>query len=816
MGSSSDVFLARAALRQHFSRIQRAIRDAYQGNSPNVMITCDEFAILAAEAVAEAASMNVHALREAAAMLFTKKLDASGSGVVSVRQVNSLLSFGYAEAAGVPKPVGREHFVDAPRRVRDTARLYGNPGLLVSPGRGTLPKSASQPRMKPVALKPLAVTTRAFPSPDSLQDAMLPHQPPVTSEFSHMQPAARPEGASGSRRAGPPSLGMNGLGETTRPARPSPPQQQFHVPNDDFGEIPEEASSSSSDEDYEDDFDDFQPWGEVDAIHHQHQRTVHHQQQQWDHIPPPISHSPAALQPPQPLAAEAQPRGMRASESLPALPMAAAKPRKKRGPSVASIMRHLSARVHKCPRELRELYEGLEKTEDGQVDASALVAALSTLCNSVHSVGLLAFTDRALSRLVNKFDFGSAGKVMIRDFATALVRGKLPNKRHRLPSPTRARSPQLGDTKRAGGKERIASGGAGGDIDADPASSARPGQSDAAEDAHVQEGSARVSSIHRAARVVKIAPSVATKKRAQPSARPQPAGSRAAMADVALHVQGKDARAAALLIASIRQKSEDTDGLVTRRQFNEVLYELGIVHCIDDETNVLFDSLDADGSGTIHIKELEAATSTLVDPESVSHLESLLQDGSTMETSIASMRDKLSSQASRVVDLFKQWDKNGDGMISQSEFMRAMPYLGLQDCLPIEVASLFNAFDPDGSGEISFRELHRMLGRAPSKKRAEPKIKKDATPKMSDLLLDVTTLRRDIKQDVLRMNLQVELQELIIAKRSKEAERKQAGASKPTANLHAMQGWDLDDDGFQYPEGSGIVAGSDRMWKTKK
>ena len=109
-----------------------------------------------------------------------------------------------------------------------------------------------------------------------------------------------------------------------------------------------------------------------------------------------------------------------------------------------------------------------------------------------------------------------------------------------------------------------------------------------------------------------------------------------------------------------------------------------------------------------------------------------------------------------------------------------------------------------------------MLGRAPSKKRAEPKIKKDATPKMSDLLLDVTTLRRDIKQDVLRMNLQVELQELIIAKRSKEAERKQAGASKPTANLHAMQGWDLDDDGFQYPEGSGIVAGSDRMWKTKK
>ena len=202
MGSSSDVFLARAALRQHFSRIQRAVRDAYQGTSLNVMVSCDEFAILAAEAVAEAASMNVHALREAAAMLFRKKLDASGSGVVSLRQVNSLLSFGYAEAAGVPNPVGHKHFADAPPRVRDTARLYGNPGVLASPGRSALSKSASQPRMKPVALKPLAVTTRAFPPPppDSLQDATLPNQPPMAGQGAGAD-AARPARGQRARHA---------------------------------------------------------------------------------------------------------------------------------------------------------------------------------------------------------------------------------------------------------------------------------------------------------------------------------------------------------------------------------------------------------------------------------------------------------------------------------------------------------------------------------------------------------------------------------------------------------------------------------------
>ena len=31
-GSSSDMYLARAALRQHFSKIQRAMRDAYSTN----------------------------------------------------------------------------------------------------------------------------------------------------------------------------------------------------------------------------------------------------------------------------------------------------------------------------------------------------------------------------------------------------------------------------------------------------------------------------------------------------------------------------------------------------------------------------------------------------------------------------------------------------------------------------------------------------------------------------------------------------------------------------------------------------------------
>ena len=52
-----------------------------------------------------------------------------------------------------------------------------------------------------------------------------------------------------------------------------------------------------------------------------------------------------------------------------------------------------------------------------------------------------------------------------------------------------------------------------------------------------------------------------------------------------------------------------------------------------------------------------------------------------------------------MVDLFKKWDRDGDGSISKAEFRRAMPMLGLTGHTPQEVDALFATFDPDGSGE---------------------------------------------------------------------------------------------------------------------
>ena len=69
----------------------------------------------------------------------------------------------------------------------------------------------------------------------------------------------------------------------------------------------------------------------------------------------------------------------------------------------------------------------------------------------------------------------------------------------------------------------------------------------------------------------------------------------------------------------------------------------------------------------------------------------------------------------RVIDLFREWDSDGDGKISKKEFRRAMPMLGFD--VPVEdIDKLFNENDPDGSGEMEFKELKRML--APRRGRA--------------------------------------------------------------------------------------------------
>ena len=71
----------------------------------------------------------------------------------------------------------------------------------------------------------------------------------------------------------------------------------------------------------------------------------------------------------------------------------------------------------------------------------------------------------------------------------------------------------------------------------------------------------------------------------------------------------------------------------------------------------------------------------------------------------------LRANAGRVIDLFRSWDADGDGVVTRPEFHRAMTELGLE--VPrLAVDDLFSQWDRDGGGTLALRELSKIL-RAP-------------------------------------------------------------------------------------------------------
>ena len=70
----------------------------------------------------------------------------------------------------------------------------------------------------------------------------------------------------------------------------------------------------------------------------------------------------------------------------------------------------------------------------------------------------------------------------------------------------------------------------------------------------------------------------------------------------------------------------------------------------------------------------------------------------------------LTTNAVRVIDLFREWDEDASGSVSKKEFRRAMPLLGLQ-AAEHEVDALFDSWDPDGSGELDLNELNKVQWR---------------------------------------------------------------------------------------------------------
>jgi Ca2+-binding EF-hand superfamily protein len=78
---------------------------------------------------------------------------------------------------------------------------------------------------------------------------------------------------------------------------------------------------------------------------------------------------------------------------------------------------------------------------------------------------------------------------------------------------------------------------------------------------------------------------------------------------------------------------------------------------------------------------------------------------------VAGVREALAASYSRVIDFFKLMDKNGDGAVTKHEFRAGLGLLGIEESQANmdAIDALFDSFDMDGSGELTFNELKTIL-----------------------------------------------------------------------------------------------------------
>jgi len=184
---------------------------------------------------------------------------------------------------------------------------------------------------------------------------------------------------------------------------------------------------------------------------------------------------------------------------------------------------------------------------------------------------------------------------------------------------------------------------------------------------------------------------------------------------------------------------DNGDGKIDQFEFRRAVRALGFRSSACDATDAqidgwideLFGEFDEDRSGQLEYRELERKLAkiagSLVEQRYNVRRSAGGRVGAALGTTVRLDRasgkpvsqllsEELakSSNLVRVIDLFRDWDENGDGAVSKDEFYQGMVALGLEVARS-ETNELFDSFDVDGSGLIDFREMNKML-----RKRARP------------------------------------------------------------------------------------------------
>eukprot|EP00965_Chrysotila_dentata_P036880 1227414-Pleurochrysis_carterae.AAC.2 len=174
-------------------------------------------------------------------------------------------------------------------------------------------------------------------------------------------------------------------------------------------------------------------------------------------------------------------------------------------------------------------------------------------------------------------------------------------------------------------------------------------------------------------------------------------------------------RNAARVVSLFHERDTADTGAIDKVEFRRGVAALGLT-ISDADADALFDSWDLDRSGTLPLTELRRILRRGGKPPPRPRV----RVGAIGQADIAPPRDDagdavhdklfklLSSNASRVIDVFRQWDLDRDNTISRGEFRYVLVQIGI--CADgDEIDALFDSWDPGAAQKRLFLAVPTRL-----------------------------------------------------------------------------------------------------------
>eukprot|EP00900_Chrysochromulina_parva_P005530 jgi/Chrpa1/14979/Chrysochromulina_OHIO_Genome00000312-RA len=174
---------------------------------------------------------------------------------------------------------------------------------------------------------------------------------------------------------------------------------------------------------------------------------------------------------------------------------------------------------------------------------------------------------------------------------------------------------------------------------------------------------------------------------------------------------------------------EDGNGMVDLREFRRAVRSLGYSGVPLEHIDQTFHEFDEDNSGLMSRFEMQKkirqyAGHLVTQQHALRRLDDTIVDrrGAVLSTTVKidrdskrsvseQVREALETNMVRVIDLFRDWDEDGNGLVGRNEFFKGVAALGVH-VTRAEANELFDEFDTDNSGSIEYFELHKLLRQA--------------------------------------------------------------------------------------------------------